>query len=182
MGDMPPSVAVSTIQEVSGAHLNAFLRYLKEQLLENGDDQTGYFLPLPRGTADLRTEKEKSFRDGLTIPINAPGWRRVWVACTLDGTTVGHVDFRAHAQPFTQHRCLLGIGVDRQHRERGLGEILLAHGIDWAQRTMMLQWLDLQVLSDNKRALRLYQRAGFSKTGEVVDSAPRQYRANPLCR
>ena len=157
------------IQEVGEAQLDEFFRYLKEQLSENGDTQTGYFLPLPKGTADLPIEKKRSFREGRTIPVGAPGWRRLWVARTADGTIAGHIDFRGHGQPFTAHRCLLGMGVHRRHRRRGLGALLLAHGIHWAQQSTMLQWIDLQVLSTNERALRLYQRAGFTKTGEVAD-------------
>jgi ribosomal protein S18 acetylase RimI-like enzyme len=70
---------------------------------------------------------------------------------------------------FAEHRCLLGMGVHRKHRRLGLGAALLAHAIEWALANTGLEWLDLQVLSTNEPAMRLYHRAGFTKVGEVAE-------------
>jgi ribosomal protein S18 acetylase RimI-like enzyme len=85
------------------------------------------------------------------------------------GQIVGHVDLRSHPEKLTEHRCLLGMGVHRQHRRRGIGEDLLAFAENWAAEKANLEWIDLQVLSENSGAMQLYCRMGFSKTGEVPE-------------
>ena len=62
-----------------------------------------------------------------------------------------------------------GLGVDRHHRRVGVGAFLLAHATDWAVTHTRLEWLDLQVLSANAPAMRLYLRAGFMMVGEMVN-------------
>jgi ribosomal protein S18 acetylase RimI-like enzyme len=61
------------------------------------------------------------------------------------------------------------MGVDRARRGTGVGAGLLAHARDWATSQTALDWIDLQVLSSNDPAIRLYQRSGFIDTGELVD-------------
>jgi ribosomal protein S18 acetylase RimI-like enzyme len=61
------------------------------------------------------------------------------------------------------------MGVDRDHRMRGLGALLLAHAQSWAAVNAALEWIDLEVLSTNKPAIRLYLQAGFSSVGEIPE-------------
>jgi ribosomal protein S18 acetylase RimI-like enzyme len=73
------------------------------------------------------------------------------------------------SSPFAEHRCLLGMGVDRGHRKIGIGESLIEHAEEWAKASALLEWIDLQVLSSNTTAVRLYERLGFQRTGEISD-------------
>jgi ribosomal protein S18 acetylase RimI-like enzyme len=61
------------------------------------------------------------------------------------------------------------MGVDRNYRRLGLGGRLLAHAQEWAVASTDLEWIDLQVLSTNEPAIRLYLRAGFAKIGEIPE-------------
>jgi ribosomal protein S18 acetylase RimI-like enzyme len=61
------------------------------------------------------------------------------------------------------------MGVHRNHRRLGLGAALLYHATEWALAKTELEWLDLQVLSTNEAAMRLYLRAGFTKVGEIAE-------------
>jgi ribosomal protein S18 acetylase RimI-like enzyme len=79
------------------------------------------------------------------------------------------VDLRAHPERFVEHRCLLGIGVDEKYRRLGVGRALLAHATQWALESTEIEWIDLQVLSGNESALRLYTAAEFVKISEVPD-------------
>ena len=87
---------------------------------------------------------------------------------TRAGRVAGHVDLRAHAEPFTGHRCELGMGVRRDLRRIGLASRLLAHATHWAA-AQGLQWIDLQVLSANEPAVALYRREGFLMQGGRPD-------------
>jgi ribosomal protein S18 acetylase RimI-like enzyme len=157
------------IQPVGEPDLVPLFEHLKQQLTENGTTQTGYFAPQPKSGSCLHPDKELSFRKGLVVPVGSPGWRRAWVARASGNGIIGHVDLRAHPQPYSEHRCLLGMGVKLSHRGHGLGAALLAYTYSWAMENTALEWIDLQVLSTNRAAIRLYVRAGFVKVGEVEE-------------
>ncbi|MYM31595.1 GNAT family N-acetyltransferase [Duganella sp. CY15W] len=154
------------IEKLELAGFEDFLDYLNDHLSDNGRNGTAYFQPLPRAESRFPAEKAEAFKNGMQIPVGEPGWRRVWIARAAEGGIAGHIDLRALAERHTAHRCLLGMGVDRGHRQRGLGGQLIAHAEDWAL-TAGLQWIDLQVLSVNAPAIALYQRQGFRQTGEI---------------
>jgi RimJ/RimL family protein N-acetyltransferase len=93
----------------------------------------------------------------------------MWLALNARGEIAGHVDLRARPEIAAFHRALLGMGVHRDHRRAGLGRQLVEHALAWASITPPLEWVDLDVLSGNLAARRLYERAGFVVTGEVHD-------------
>jgi RimJ/RimL family protein N-acetyltransferase len=146
-----------------------FIAYLNDHLSDNGGAEAGYFQPLSRSQSVVPADRQAAFRSGLAGAVGAKGWRRAWVARTADGRIVGHLDLRAHAEGCAEHRCLLGMGVDRHHRRTGLGSALIALARQWATDDATLEWIDLQVPGDNRAAVGLYQRAGFIKSGEVQD-------------
>lgn len=166
---MPPAAASLQILVVEPEGFDAFVAYLNDHLRDNGADGS-YFQPMSRVESRLPPEREAAWRAGLGIPVGTPGWRRLWIARDAgDGSIAGHIDLRSHAQSFCGHRCLLGMGVDRGQRHSGLGARLVVHAENWARETGALDWIDLQVLSDNGPALRLYERCGFQRTGETAD-------------
>jgi ribosomal protein S18 acetylase RimI-like enzyme len=159
------SAALFTIETLAHSEFDIFLRYLNDHLTDNGADGAGYFQPLPRNASRMPPDRVESFRSGLQIPVGEPGWRRLWTANAADGKIAGHIDLRPHSEPYTEHRCLLGMGVHREHRKLGLGLSLIAHAERWAAENTAIEWLDLKVLSVNEAAIRLYNRAGFSTVG-----------------
>lgn len=158
-----------SIEPLQANEFDAFLAYLNDHLSDNGAAGTGYFQPLPRSSSFFPAERAAAFRHGIGIAVGSKGWRRAWVARSADRQVIGHVDLRAYPESFTEHRCLLGIGVDRRHRQVGLGAALIDHARQWAAQAAQLEWIDLQVISENQAAVRLYQRAGFVKMGELPD-------------
>jgi ribosomal protein S18 acetylase RimI-like enzyme len=156
------------IEALDGPGFEEFLRYLGDHLTDNGRDGA-YFMPLARAeSAVLQADKWQSFRNGLDVAAGEPGWRRAWVARDAHGCVVGHADLRAHPDAHTGHRCLLGMGVDRDHRRLGLARKLLAQATQWAI-DQDLRWLDLRVLSSNEPAVALYRAEGFQMQGGTPD-------------
>lgn len=162
----PPPVL--RIEPLAPEGFDVFARYLAAHVAENGTPGTGWFQPLPHGTP-LEPARLDAFRKGLSIAVGQPAWRRAWVARRLDGSIAGHVDLRARPEPYTLHRCLLGMGVDTGDRGRGLGRALLAHAIAWAGSTPGLDHLDLMVLANNTPALRLYETMAFTEMERITD-------------
>lgn len=157
------------LEALAPADFGEFLAYLDDHLADNGADGTPYFQPLPRGPRHFPREAAEAFREGLQVGVGQPGWRRAWVVRERGGPMLGHVDLRALPERHATHRCLLGMGVHRDVRRQGLGIRLLRHAEQWSRDTDVLDWIDLQVLSGNAPALRLYDRAGYRVVGELQD-------------
>lgn len=151
---------------------SVFADYMDDHLSDNGVGGTPLFQPIARADGRFSASaRAEAFRQALDRDLSGGGWRRAWLALDPDGAIRGHVDLRAHATPHMQHRCLLGMGVDRSQRGRGLGRQLLAHALGWARHEagLGLDWVDLQVLAGNAPAIALYEGAGFVHTGLMRD-------------
>jgi ribosomal protein S18 acetylase RimI-like enzyme len=159
-------VTAPAIRSVGQDDLPALFAYLDDHLADNGRDGAALFQPMARADSRFPTDKKASFTAGLTTPLGQPGWRRAWIAVDPDGAIAGHIDLRARPEPAAAHRALLGMGVQRDWRRRGLGLRLIDAAVAWAQQTQ-LGWIDLEVLSVNLPALGLYRQAGFRVVGEI---------------
>jgi RimJ/RimL family protein N-acetyltransferase len=157
------------IRSVVAADLPALFVYLDDHLQDNGRAGTPLFQPMARAESRWATDKRAAFAIGLGAQVGAPGWRRAWMALDADGAICGHADLRARPERAASHRCLLGMGVHRDARRQGLGERLLGTALDWARTQPGLDWVDLEVLSNNAPARRLYERCGFVFAGELPD-------------
>ncbi len=156
------------IRPATPADLPALFAYLNDHLSDNGRGGTALFMPIPRSTPGFPPEKEASLRRGIAIAVGHSGWRRPWIAYAADGSIAGHVDLRARPEAVASHRALLGMGVHRDQRRRGLGAQLVQVAHDWAKQ-QGIAWIDLDVLSENRAAIALYQRCGFTLVGEQPD-------------
>ena len=157
------------IESIGASECDEFFLYLNDHRSDNGQGENGYFIPQSQSKSCLPYDKEEAFRAGLNVLVGSPGWRRAWVARASNRQIVGHIDLWSHPVRFAEHRCLLGMGVHRNHRRLGLGAALLSHAAEWALAKTGLEWLDLHVLSTNEPAIGLYLRAGFSKVGELAE-------------
>ena len=122
-----------------------------------------------RAQARLPAGLRIAFIKGLDIAVGEPGWRRLWLALDSRGAIAGHIDVRARPEPSARHRAMLGMGVHRAHRRRGLGARLVDTAVAWARSEDRLKWIDLEVLSENQPAVALYLRAGFTMTARIAD-------------
>ena len=149
--------------------LAALFAYLNDHLADNGKDGTPLFQPMARSESRLPPEKEAGFITGLGTAVGEPGWRRVWLALDDSGAIAGHIDLRARPERPAAHRALLGMGVHRDHRRKGLGARLIDAAMAWARDEAGIEWIDLEVLSVNRAARDLYARSGFAMVGEMPD-------------
>ena len=157
------------IRPAGAADLPPFFVYLDDHLRDNGRDGAPLFQPLSRAQSQLPPGLKVAFIEGLAVPVGEPGWRRLWLAVDSRGSIAGHIDLRARPEPLARHRAMLGMGVHRAWRRRGLGARLVDTGIDWARGQDGLRWIDLEVLSDNEPAVALYLRSGFVTMARIED-------------
>jgi len=158
-----------TIRPAGEADLAPFFAYLDDHLRDNGADGTPLFQPIAPGQPRLPAGLRIAFIKGIAIPVGQPGWRRLWLAIGPGGDIAGHIDLRGRPEPAATHRAMLGMGVHRVWRRRGLGRRLLETAAGWARADTGIAWIDLEVLSNNQPAVDLYAHAGFTTVARVAD-------------
>lgn len=84
-----------------------------------------------------------------------------------DNRIVGNIGITALGiQRRISHRCSAGIAIIKEFSGIGLGEFLMKYAIKIAKESGFLQ-MELGAYSDNKNALRMYEKLGFVVTGRI---------------
>lgn len=156
------------IRVANESDLGLFFQYLDRQLQNNGANGAPVFQPLSREDSKLSDVVKGKFSTGLGKVIGEEGWRMLMLAF-IDQQIVGHIDIRPYPDKNSQHRVLLGMGVDIAHRRKGIAGQLIKNILDWMQANTAIEYLDLGVMSENLPAIRLYEKLGFSRVGEISD-------------
>ena len=87
------------------------------------------------------------------------------IAAFLDGRVIGCVSFsRISGVIKVRHRAGLGIAVLKEYWNTGLGSLLLSEAIVHAEKSGFEQ-LELEVITSNDRAFRMYRNFGFELYG-----------------
>jgi RimJ/RimL family protein N-acetyltransferase len=78
---------------------------------------------------------------------------------------VGTLDLMGGSRPETAHAVTLGISIATDWRDRGVGRALMTRALAWARATDGISRIELEVFSDNARAIHLYESLGFEFEG-----------------
>ena len=81
-----------------------------------------------------------------------------------DGRVVGWCDICRMDRPVYRHAGVLGMGILKEFRGRGLGRRLILAALERA-REVGIERVELTVYVSNKRAIRLYTSVGFVREG-----------------
>ncbi|GLT16937.1 N-acetyltransferase [Vibrio zhanjiangensis] len=157
------------IVEATPLDLDPFFEYIGVQLLENADDDSPLFQPLSKEHCRVSENFKAKFREGFEHSIGEHGWRKLWLIKDSHQGVVGHIDLHHYSEEYKFHRVLLGMGVDSNLRQQGLGAKLIECVIQFCNQSPSIDWLDLNVLTNNLPAKNLYLKCGFETVGEMSD-------------
>lgn len=87
------------------------------------------------------------------------------IAAVIGGKVIGTGGLHPEGNRRRAHVASLGMAVHDAYAGRGAGRALLAALIELADRWQNYSRLELTVWSDNDRAIRLYEAAGFVREG-----------------
>lgn len=82
----------------------------------------------------------------------------------LDGNYVGNCSINGTSLQRFKHRGEIGIALYQNYTGMGIGSIMLDRLIEVGRESGYEQ-MELEVVSDNKRAIALYEKKGFKKYG-----------------
>lgn len=94
---------------------------------------------------------------------------QMMVVAAVGNEIAGNSFLRMNAKPRFAHRATLGIALYEKYWGLGIGKLLLQAVIDTA-RQKGIDYLELDVVADNARAIGLYERMGFETIGCLPDA------------
>jgi RimJ/RimL family protein N-acetyltransferase len=135
------------------ARIIAYIQRLLEEMESNMELSEGEFnIPV----ADEQAILEKYNRSENSLFILAECDRRI----------VGLLHCKGSERRKIRHSVTLGISVDKEFRNAGIGSQLMAYAIEWAKGTGIVKRMELSVFETNANAIHLYQKKGFTIEGK----------------
>ena len=122
-------------------------------------EQTDYLLSYP-DESTLTSEQEALF-----LKEKSESENEIEMLAVIGGTIVGSAGVGCVGiKDKVKHRAEFGISVDKAYWGLGIGRALLEACIECARDAGFVQ-MELEVVSENKKALALYESVGFEEYG-----------------
>ncbi len=119
----------------------------------------GFFVSRPH---ELKVE---TFRKTIAHLLEISNGK--YIVAEKDGFIIGQARLDPMGLEAIEHVVRLSIGVHPGHEEKGIGEMMLSHLIEWAKIAPKVEKIELHVRAENTRAIRLYQKLGFMPEGRL---------------
>lgn len=146
---------------------------LREHLIrhsgESGKNGDIIFAPYEESYPESEESLLASKKTKWAKPVTELGWERCWIIADENGI-YGELKLTQQLPLKTAlHRATLMMGIERSHRNQGLGTQLFATALAWIKEQPSLEWIDLYVFAHNEAAIALYSKIGFKEVGRVTD-------------
>lgn len=132
--------------------------------LKTTTEETPFLIREP-DEVTLTAEQEANF-----INLNINDEKRLMLIATVDGKHIGNCSlapigsFRRYA-----HRCDVAIALYQEYCSTGIGNQMLSKILEIA-KSLGYEQAELEVVSENKNAIALYEKLGFVKYGTLPDN------------
>lgn len=120
---------------------------------------------------------ESAYGNTLQLPYPSIAmWRKrladpsdsiITLVAVVAERVVGSISVSVVQRPRRRHVGHIGMAVHEQFQSQGIGTALMTAAIDVAENWLNLHRLELDVYTDNERAIRLYERFGFEREGTM---------------
>lgn len=91
------------------------------------------------------------------------------LVATYEDKVIGNIEIRTPSNSKNKHTALIGMGVIKAWRGKGIGTFLMDSLITWVKEKSSIEILWLQVFATNENAIKLYQKMGFTIDGIQKD-------------
>lgn len=133
-------------------------------LISTADTET-FFLARNPGEFQVTTEKEKSF---ITNVLEDPD--RTWFIAEYQGKLVGQCSVGlVNSYKRYRHRAGVAFVILKEFCDLGIGGKMMEECLKWCKERNIEQ-VELDVVANNERAIRMYQGFGFNIVGTIPHS------------
>lgn len=142
---------------------------IRNGTFEDGPEVSTFFTTTHGETDYLLSYPEESTRDDEKqsnyLKETTESDREIELLAIVDGKVVGMAGFNAIGSKYkVRHRAEFGITVSKNYWGQGIGKAIMNACIACARQAGYTQ-LELDVVSDNERAISLYKKLGFIEYG-----------------
>lgn len=88
----------------------------------------------------------------------------IFLVATDEKRVIGWCDIRPYTNPARSHIGILGMGVIKEYRGKGIGKSLLTSALENA-KSEGFEGVHLEVFASNQVAIKLYEKFGFQIDG-----------------
>ncbi|MFP4478074.1 MAG: N-acetyltransferase family protein [Candidatus Izemoplasmatales bacterium] len=121
--------------------------------------ETDFLLFGPEGVP-MTLEQEEAFLE----KVNQTPYSRMYLVKD-NNQIIGNGYIHANPRSRIQHKAEIAISVLEAYWGKGVGKLLMKTLIDYAKETSFIETIYLDVVSDNTRAIKLYEKFGFKTYG-----------------
>lgn len=134
------------------------------QYLKITSAETPYLVREPEEITITKTKEEQFIRDKIDAE------RELMLVAFMDGKHIGNCSLMSIA-PYKRysHRCEIAIALYKEYCGCGIGKVMLQIVLDLAKKVGYEQ-AELEVMTENKDAIYLYEKLGFEKYGTFPDN------------
>lgn len=111
-------------------------------------------LQIPFSSVERRRKRLIEVREG----------RHLLVACD-DDVVIGYLSLTIDSSPRRRHVASIGMAIHDNWQGKGVGSVLMTNALDVADNWLNIIRIELQVWIDNKPAISLYNKFGFTVEG-----------------
>jgi RimJ/RimL family protein N-acetyltransferase len=145
-----------TLREARRSDAAALLEYLEAVSAETD------YLTFGPGEFNLSVEEEETYLEKCQKANNS-----LYLLAEVEGRLVGALSFEGGSRVRTRHTGEFGISVRKEYWGQGVASALLDVLTEWAVERKIIRKLNLRVRTDNRRAIRLYERKGYVTEGTI---------------
>jgi RimJ/RimL family protein N-acetyltransferase len=91
---------------------------------------------------------------------------KVYITAEVDGKVIGNSEIDRRLGGYDKHVGSIGIAIKKGFRDIGIGREMM-NALIKQGREMRLKVLTLTAFANNKRAIHVYGKLGFQKTGRI---------------
>lgn len=155
-------------------HKTIRLKNGKTCVLRNGESQDGQSALELFILTHEQTDNLLSYPDEITFTVEkeadflqkkSDSENEIEIFAEFDGKIVGSAGINQKSPMIKlRHRCEFGISIDKNYWGLGIGRALTEACIECAQKAGYEQ-MELEVVAENERAVRMYEKCGFTEYG-----------------
>ncbi|MCA9894340.1 MAG: GNAT family N-acetyltransferase [Anaerolineae bacterium] len=115
-------------------------------------------------SSDEITYTEEGLRKQIESQLQADN-RLSIVAIDQEGSIIGYLNCDPPGPRGYLHTVSVGITVRRDWRDKGVGSAMMRYALDWCESNATIKRVELDVFTNNPRAIHVYEKFGFIQEG-----------------
>ncbi len=101
------------------------------------------------------------------IQKHADAPNQLFLLALIEAEIVGMLNVTGSPKKRLQHNGEFGLTVKKAFWGKGIGRALMDSLLDWARANPIIRKINLMVMVENERAVRMYRRYGFEVEGRI---------------